>query len=70
MKPDFTARVMSAAQILKANGYEDVAQFLVASELAQRKTKRTGRKRKTILYTARGEKIELWRDVIKQLEHE
>ena len=68
MTADFTARVMSAAQFLKANGYEDVAAFLVKSELDARHAKRPARKRKQTLYTARGEKIELYQTTVNALE--
>ena len=68
MTADFTARVMSASQLLKANGYEDIATFLVKSELDARHAKRPGRKRKQTLYTARGEKIELYQTTVKALE--
>ena len=68
MTADFTARVMSAAQFLKTNGYADVAAFLVKCELDARRTKRPGRKRKQTLYTARGEKIELYQTTVRELE--
>lgn len=68
MTADFTARVMSAAQFLKANGYADIAAFLVKSELDARRVKRPGRKRKQTLYTARGEKIELYQTTVNALE--
>ena len=68
MTADFTARVMAASQFLKANGYEDIAAFLVKSELDARRAKRPGRKRKQTLYTARGEKIELYQTTVKALE--
>lgn len=67
---DFTARVMSCAQMLKSAGYPDVAAFLVKSELNERGAKRKGRKPKQILYTERGAKIELYRDVVNRMSSE
>lgn len=68
MTADFTARVMSAAQFLKANGYADVAAFLVKSELDARRVKRPARKRKQTFYTPNGKKIELYQTTVKALE--
>ena len=65
---DTTAAAMYLAQQLKAAGRADVAALLVKNELNARLTKKAARRRKTVLYTERGEKIELYRDVVQELE--
>lgn len=65
-KQEWTARVMAAAQLLKANGYADVAGLLARTELAQRR-KPTNRPRKVRLATpdgkpVTGKRAEFWID--------
>lgn len=64
---DTTAAAMYLAQQLKAAGRSDLAALLVKNELNARLAKKQERRRKTVLYTERGEKIELYRDVVKEL---
>ena len=45
-----------------------VAALLVKNELNARLEKKAKRRRKAVLYTERGEKIELYQDVVKELE--
>ena len=65
---DTTAAAMYLAQQLKAAGRADVAALLVKNELNARLEKKAKRRRKAVLYTERGEKIELYQDVVKELE--
>ena len=65
---DTTAAAMYLAQQLKAAGRADVAALLVKNELNARLEKKAKRRRKTVLYTERGEKIELFRDIVEGLE--
>ena len=62
------ARRVRAAALLTKSGFADVAAFLLAQDKAERETTKPKRKRKAVLYTPRGEKIELYRDTVKQLE--
>ena len=64
---DTTAAAMYLAQQLKAAGRADVAALLVKNELNARLDKKAGRRRKDVFYTERGEKIELYRDVVTEL---
>ena len=68
MANDLRKRRIQAAAILTKAGYADVAAWLLAQDKRERETTKPKRKRKTVLYTTRGEKIELWRDTVKQME--
>ena len=65
---DTTAAAMYLAQQLKAAGRADVAALLVKNELNARLEKKAKRRRKKVFYTERGEKIELFRDIVEGLE--
>ena len=68
MANDLRKRRIQAAALLMRSGFEDVAAWLLAQDKRERETTKPKRKRKTVLYTTRGEKIELWRDTVKQME--
>lgn len=61
--------IIEAAQVLKshdADKFAPVIRWMLAREQDERKT-RGQRKRKQVLYTERGEKIELYRDAVKRM---
>lgn len=67
---NLTARCVRAAQLLKhtdAAYYAPVIRLLLANEKHQRDDVKPKRKRKQILYTERGEKIELYRDTVRRM---
>ena len=59
---DFTARVMAACQLLKTNGYEDVAGLLASKELSKRRADAPKRKRKVVVGKYRGKRGQMWID--------
>lgn len=65
-----TARISAAVAYLMRAGKEfaDVIKWMQAQEKNEREDDRTPRKRTQLLYTERGEKIELYRDVVKRLK--
>lgn len=65
---DTTAAAMFLAQQLKDAGRADLAALLVKNELNARLEKKNKRRRKQVLYSRRGEKIELYRDVVQTME--
>ena len=70
MSKRLTDLIVEAAEVLKAKDaerYAPVIRWMLALEKDERKT-RGQRKRKQVLYTERGEKIELYRDVVQHLE--
>lgn len=72
MTKTLTDLIVEAAQVLKshdADKFADVIRWMLAREQDERKT-RGQRKRKQVLYTERGEKIELYRDVVRTLEEQ
>lgn len=59
---------MFLAQQLRAAGRADLAALLVKNEFNARLKKKAKRRRKQLLYTERGEKIEMYRDIVQNLE--
>ena len=70
MEHSLSDLIVEAAQILKqhnAERYAGVVRWMLAQEQDTRKAWR-GRKKKQVLYTERGEKIELYQDRVRELE--
>lgn len=66
--PTLTARALLWSERMRAEGDDELANLLMAAEQEHRKAPKRRGKRKEVLYTPRGEKIELYRDVVKNLE--
>ena len=67
-----TDLIVEAVQVLKAKDaerYAPVIRWMLAREQDERET-RGQRKRKQVLYSTRGKKIELYSDVVKRLQNE
>lgn len=63
--------ITEAAQVLKSKDaarYAGVIHWMLAEDKYERSAAKPTRKRKTLLYSQRGEKIELYRDVVKRME--
>lgn len=65
---DTTAAAMFLAEQLSAAGRGDLAALLVKNELHARLAKKAKRRRKQVLYSPQGDKIELYQDVVERLE--
>ncbi len=64
-----TAQISAAVVCLMRAGDEhaDVIRWMQAREKREHADEREPRKRKQVLYTERGEKIELYRDTVKRM---
>lgn len=66
---DVTAQVVFLAQRLKsAGGYDDLIRALLAVEKNERGERKPKRKRKQVLYSPSGRKIELYQSDVKRME--
>lgn len=57
-----------ACLMCERDRHQDVIRWMQARDLGERNAAKPVRKRKQLLYTPRGERIELYRDVVKKLE--
>lgn len=61
-------RIAAVAILARNNGYEDVCKWIMAREKRERTSSGKVRRRKQVLYTPRGEKVELYQETVKRLK--
>lgn len=63
-----TERAVAWSQRMRAEGDDELANLLMSAEQEHRKAPRRTGKRKEVLYTRSGKRVELYRETVKNLE--